>query len=193
MMKNKKVIASLLGIACVAILIGVVAMTPKTKHTFTPEVTETASNDSWEEKYTSASSEQGTPPETDTAPVTRDGSADDKTQTVVTEDDKTVVTELTPAAEKEKVQTDTKPTSPPADSEKHGRLPSCDIPDSEPAPTSAPQPTAPDPEPVTEAPQSGGHEGQVYDPVFGWMTPGAAEGQVIDNDGDVNKQVGTMN
>lgn len=59
-MKNKKIIASVLGIACVAILIGVAVITPKKNHTFTPEASEAASNDSWEEKHTPPAS--GRPP-----------------------------------------------------------------------------------------------------------------------------------
>ena len=207
-MKNKKIIASVLGIACVAILIGVTVITPKKNHTFTPEASEAASNDSWEEKHTPPASGPATLQETEAEQAPATGSADDKTQAVVAEDEKTVVTELNPTVDKEKVQADTKPIAPPADSEKKGRLPSCDMPESTPAPTTAPP--APEPEnvpnsepaaepenaaPATEAanPENSGHEGQVYDPVFGWVTPGAAQGQVVDNDGDINKQVGTMN
>lgn len=197
-MKNKKIIASVLGIACVAILIGVAVITPKKNHTFTPEASEAASNDSWEEKHTPATTEPAALQESETDATSAAGT-DEKTQAVVAEDEKTVVTELNPAVDKEKVQADTKPTAPPADSEKKGRLPSCDIPDSEPVPTSAPQDpkpeTVPGSEPAAETanPENSSHEGQVYDPVFGWVTPGAAQGQVVDNDGDINKQVGTIN
>lgn len=34
--------------------------------------------------------------------------------------------------------------------------------------------------------------GQIYDPAFGWITPSEAVGENVDNDGDVNTQVGSM-
>ena len=36
------------------------------------------------------------------------------------------------------------------------------------------------------------HPGQVYDPVFGWVTPSGVQQDNIDSDGDINKQIGTM-
>ena len=36
------------------------------------------------------------------------------------------------------------------------------------------------------------HPGQVYDPVFGWVTPSGVQQDSIDSDGDINKQIGTM-
>ena len=36
------------------------------------------------------------------------------------------------------------------------------------------------------------HQGQVYDPVFGWVTPSSVQQDTIDSDGDINKQIGTM-
>lgn len=34
--------------------------------------------------------------------------------------------------------------------------------------------------------------GQVYDPVFGWITTGLTRQDVVDSYGDINKQIGTM-
>lgn len=39
---------------------------------------------------------------------------------------------------------------------------------------------------------SGGNPGQVYDPVFGWITTGPTRQDVVDSYGDINKQIGTM-
>ena len=36
------------------------------------------------------------------------------------------------------------------------------------------------------------HPGQVYDPVFGWIDTGNTTYDVVDSDGDINKQIGTM-
>lgn len=38
----------------------------------------------------------------------------------------------------------------------------------------------------------GGNPGQVRDPVFGWITTGPTRQDIVDNGGDVNKQIGTM-
>lgn len=60
-------------------------------------------------------------------------------------------------------------------------------------PTQAPTEAAPDTEgqeAAAPSADSNEHEGQVYDPVFGWTTPGAPQADILDNDGDVNKQIG---
>lgn len=54
---------------------------------------------------------------------------------------------------------------------------------------------APEPEPEQPsgpAPGSTNDKGQVYDPVFGWVTPSTVQQEVIDGDGDPNKMVGSM-
>lgn len=45
--------------------------------------------------------------------------------------------------------------------------------------------------PVAGEPENG-NDGKVYDPVFGWITTGEAVSDSIDNDGSLDKQVGTM-
>lgn len=196
-MKNKKIPAILLGIACMAILIGAISLNRKAEPEFIPEATEPTVSDSWEEKRTQDSQVQAELQETEPQSPGASGSADDATQTVVTEEPQQVVTELTQPVKKEQVQADTIPDSPPADSEKNGRLPSCDRAESETAkaPAETQAETTQEQTSAPETPTQGGdsHEGQVYDPVFGWITPAPAQGQVIDNDGDVNKQIGTMN
>lgn len=44
----------------------------------------------------------------------------------------------------------------------------------------------------TPAPGSKNDKGEVYDPVFGWIKPGAANSKPIHNNGDPNKQIGSM-
>ncbi len=56
-----------------------------------------------------------------------DSSAEDPVQTVISEDTEQVITELTPIEDKAQVQANTKPTAPPPDEEKQGRLPKCDM------------------------------------------------------------------
>ncbi|MBP3608957.1 MAG: hypothetical protein J6J42_01315 [Lachnospiraceae bacterium] len=45
--------------------------------------------------------------------------------------------------------------------------------------------------PVAGEPENG-NDGKVYDLVFGWITTGEAVSDSIDNDGSLDKQVGTM-
>lgn len=197
-MKHKKGLAIFLSIACVAILGGVLLFGKSPEHTFTPEVTESASGNSWEEKSSQADSDHATLKESADETLPADGSAKDPVQTVISEDTEQVITELTPIEDKAQIQADTKPTAPPPDEEKQGRLPECDTPPNTPTsvPESAPEEPPQNPPAESQKPSenvSQGQDGQVYDPVFGWITPSTSQGQVIDNDGDINKQVGTMN
>mgnify|MGYP000135181900 FL=1 len=60
-----------------------------------------------------------------------------------------------------------------------------------PDPTEPPADDKPNNTPPAKAP-SDSHPGQVYDPVFGWITTGDTNQDNVDNDGDINKQIGTM-
>lgn len=65
-------------------------------------------------------------------------------------------------------------------------------PEPEPAPTPEPAPK-PEPSPEPSTPKdAGGHEGQVYDPVFGWTDVSEGVSIPVDSNGDINKMVGTM-
>ena len=44
----------------------------------------------------------------------------------------------------------------------------------------------------TKTADEDGHPGQVYDPVFGWIVTGEVVSDNVDNDGSLDKQVGTM-
>lgn len=99
-MKNKKIPAILLGIACVAILIGAISLNRKAEPEFIPEATEPTVSDSWEEKRTQDSQVQTELQETEPQSPGASGSADDATQTVVTEEPQQVVTELTQPVKK---------------------------------------------------------------------------------------------
>lgn len=52
--------------------------------------------------------------------------------------------------------------------------------------------TKPPPANNGPAPGATNGQGQIYDPVFGWITPGAGNGVPVDNGGDPDKQVGDM-
>lgn len=46
--------------------------------------------------------------------------------------------------------------------------------------------------PLPETPGEAPKEGQVYVPGFGWVDPSGSTGEYVDSDGDINKQVGSM-
>lgn len=47
--------------------------------------------------------------------------------------------------------------------------------------------------PGAPQPENRNSNGEVFDPVFGWVRPGNSEQRPIDSDGDPNKMVGSMN
>ena len=63
-------------------------------------------------------------------------------------------------------------------------------------PTAPPAHTPPTPAPTQPAEPQGGDtngQGQVWVPGFGWVTNGGDnQGEIVDSDGDINKQVGDM-
>lgn len=97
------------------------------EHTFTPEVTESVSSNSWEERNSQTDSGHVMSKESADKTLPEDSSAEDPVQTVISEDTEQVITELTPIEDKAQVQANTKPTAPPPDEEKQGRLPKCDM------------------------------------------------------------------
>lgn len=55
-----------------------------------------------------------------------------------------------------------------------------------------PEEIKPSPSTSAPAPGSKNEKGEIYDPVFGWIKPGAAEAKPIHNDKDPNEQIGSM-
>ena len=128
----------------------------------------------------------------------QEGTASDNTQTVVSEDGTGSTTSLSDSSTREEAQQE-KPSEPPVttdDVTDPDRQPEYDPPVQQ-----AQAPTPPQDSPTdgsgTETPSGdsgtdGSHQGQVYDPVFGWVTPSSVQQDTIDSDGDINKQIGTM-
>ena len=67
-----------------------------------------------------------------------------------------------------------------------------DVPQSTNPPAEAPDNTSPSSPSAGENANADEHPGQVYDPVFGWIETGDTTQDNVDNDGDINKQIGTM-
>ena len=185
--KKKFIITGSLIVLCIGVLTGVYFLTRTPEKEFTPSATEEteSQNTEWNENSSlpaESSLSSDTPVETEA----RQGSKDDTTQAVISEKGNETVTDFSDSKPKTETKSE-QPSAPPAttdDTTNPEKEPSYD--DSVPtAPTDTPADT-----PDTSG--SGEHAGQVYDPVFGWIDAGTTQGQAVDNSGDINKQVGTM-
>ena len=189
--KKKIVIISGLSALCIAVLAGAYFLTREPERDFTPVSAESANvTDTWEENSNPDTPlPSATPESTQTA-----GTPSDNTQVVVSEDETGTTSSLSDSSTKDEAGQE-KPDTPPETKD--------DLTDPNKQPEyepSVPQPTkkpAPSPQPEQSTPTDGGstddsHPGQVYDPVFGWVTPSSVQQDNIDSDGDINKQIGTM-
>ena len=192
-----------LSALCIAALAGAWLLTREPERDFTPAPTEQADQtDRWEEN---PGVEAATFPSAAPEATRQEGTASDNTQTVVSEDGTGSTTSLSDSSTREEAQQE-KPSEPPVttdDVTDPDRQPEYDPPAQQ---AQAPPQDSPTDGSSTETPSgdsgtgtpSGGtgtdssHQGQVYDPVFGWVTPSSVQQDTIDSDGDINKQVGTM-
>lgn len=191
---NKKLVLTVgsLSTLCVAVLAGTYFLTREPKNTFTPVTAENGTTtNTWEDNADVESVSSPSAPQNDTQ-VT--GTKTDNTQTVVSEDASGTVTELSGSTTKdeieetvhlEKPETNDDTTNPEKQPEYDDSVPTT------PDPTEPPADDKPNNTPPAKAP-SDSHPGQVYDPVFGWITTGDTNQDNVDNDGDINKQIGTM-
>ena len=187
--KKKIAIISGLSALCIAVLAGAYFLTREPERDFTPVSAESANvTDTWEENSnTDTPLPSATPESTQTT-----GTPSNNTQAVVSEDETGTTSSLSDSSTKDEVGQE-KPDTPPETND------DLTDPDNQPEyEPSVPQPTKePTPSPQPGAPAGGGstddsHPGQVYDPVFGWVTPSSVQQDNIDSDGDINKQIGTM-
>lgn len=184
--KKKSAIICGLSALCIAVLASAYLLTREPETDFTPASTErTEGTDTWEEN-----SNADTPLPSNTTPESTQtqGTSSDNTQTVISEDETGSTTSLSDSSTKEEARQE-KPEIPPEttdDTTNPDKQPEYD--------PSVPQPSE---TPTESTPTDGGstddsHPGQVYDPVFGWVTPSGVQQDNIDSDGDINKQIGTM-
>lgn len=190
--------AAALSLLCVGVLGGAILMNSRPKTDFVPAASEASSEGSWSEPETKpAQASIPKEPENQEARF-ETGSPEDDIQVVTIEGDEVLI-DLTPPVTKPAAEAATaenktpkrcpdKPataeTAPETLSETASEAALDSIPTGNPetTPSEAPAPETP--------PAADDHAGQVYDPVFGWLTPGNPQADVLDNDGDVNKQIG---
>ena len=181
-----------LSVLCIGVLAVAFFLTRKPQTEFVPAAVETSTQtDSWEEK---------TVPEAESAAESSspsnniEGTQTDNTQKVISEDETTTASSLSDTKTREesakempseKPVTNEDTTNPENPPEYDSNVPQPQAPTASPennSDTSTP--------PAAEDEES--HAGQIYDPVFGWITTGPTYQETIDSTGDINKQVGTM-
>lgn len=180
-----------LSALCVAVLAGVYFLTKEPEMDFAPTSTPAPTTEAvtWKENTSDSYVATTTVKEEENQVP---GEITDTTQTIISEGEDGTVTDLSGSTTKEDAEV-TKPSAPPHtddDTTNPDKTPEYVDP-IYPTPTPAPSkpdtnPPAPTPEPTNKKP------GQVYDPVFGWVTTGDTIQDSVDNDGDINKQLGTM-
>lgn len=182
---NNTLIIAVLSVVCIAILVAAHLFSRESENDFTPVSTENVTTtDTWDENTV----KEEILPEIsveESSQVT--GSEYDNTQEIISEDAEETVTSLSESTSKEEAQ-DSKPAEKPETS------------DNKTNPEKQPEydsdiPQSSDSEDTTSSAEtsSDSHPGQVYDPVFGWITTGDTNQDAVDSDGDISKQIGTMN
>ena len=199
---SKKVVLTVSGLAglCLVVLAGAWFLTREPENDFTPASAQNSDTaESWTENEIPASEMPSSTSDITEEPITipaesaEKESSSSQTQSILSEDDSGTTSDLsgsTPQGEHTTEAPAEKPsaTGDATDPETH---PEYEAPSSEEALPSTP--SAPDENPVESVPSTDSdHVGQVYDPVFGWITVGPTNQDAIDSSGDINKQVGTM-
>lgn len=189
--KKKIAIISGLSVLCIAVLAGAYFLTREPERDFTPASADRADvTDTWNENSNADTPlPSATPESTQTV-----GTPSDSTQKVVSEDETGSTSSLSDSSTKEDASQEKPETPPETDDDLTDPDKQPEYAPSVPEPSKEPTPT---PQPEQSASTGGGgtddsHPGQVYDPVFGWVTPSNVQQDNIDSDGDINKQIGTM-
>lgn len=192
---KKKITLTICGfsVLCIGILAAAYFLTRKPAAKFVPAAVETTTQtDSWEEKTateTESAAESSSPSDK------KEGTEADNTQKIISEDETTTTSSLSDTKTKEEAAKEIPSEKPVVteDATNPEKPPEYDsnVPQQTQAPTAALENKADSTTPP-EADNNNSHAGQVYDPVFGWIITGDTHQDIIDSDGDINKQVGNM-
>lgn len=174
---SKKFIAGALAVLCVGILVVCLIVNNDKKGEFVPDPTQSVDPiDTWEENPSSSPTGSG-------YAGAKGAANEEEYPKIVKENEGEVVIDFTdPSPSKESA-----PTSPGTDADHvdHDAVPVQ-------TPSEGGKPQSENSGSNTPAPGSKNSQGQVYDPVFGWVTPSTGNTVPMDNDGDPNKMVGEM-
>lgn len=198
---SKKVVLTVSGLAglCLVVLAGAWFLTREPENDFTPASAQNSDTaESWTENEIPASEMPSSASDITEEPVTipaesaEKESSSSQTQSILSEDDSGTTSDLSGSPQKEnEIEVPAEKPSATGDATDPETHPEYEAPSSEEALPSTP--SAPDENPVESVPSTDSdHVGQVYDPVFGWITVGPTNQDAIDSSGDINKQVGTM-
>lgn len=182
--RNNTIIISSMTVLSIIILITTYFLTREPHNEFIPVNTETSTPaGSWEEN---SGTENSLPTITSQESNQTTGSSADNTQSIISEDENGSTSNFSGSTTREDAES-TRPADKP---EATGDVSDPDNPPT--YDTSVPQQAAPDAVPSPAAGSESGNAGQVYDPVFGWVDTGNTQQDNVDNDGDINLQIGTM-
>jgi len=187
--KNNPLILIGLFVVCITLLFNAYILSRDSESDFVPASTEAPTQtETWDENKTETISSISEGSNENISQVT--GNEQDNTQEIISENADETVIDFSGSTDKE-VSADSKPsekpktsddiTNPDKQPEYDSTVPQTD----EPGTSDSSIPSADN--------SSVDHPGQVYDPVFGWITTGDTNQNTIDSDGDLSKQVGTMN
>ena len=176
---DTKKIASICGLSALslAVLAGAYFLTREPTKEFVPSSIQTdTATDTWKEN---AGTDVQRPEDLPDGPIQAEGTAGDQTQVLISEDDSGSTVSLsdsTSRTDPEEGKPEQAPEGAVLDDEEE--------PDAQEEPAATPAPSVPSVEAE--------HAGQVYDPVFGWIPVGDTQQDIVDSNGDINKQIGTM-
>lgn len=201
---SKPFIAGSLAVLCVGVLAVCLVLNENEKSGFIPEPTLIpAPIEDWTEMPSSTEAEKETPDKkTPDQKVATNGATDvspneEYPKVVESAEDQVIVdfTDPTPRkTETPSVPEGKREITDPGSSHPVQKDPTVTKapPKQEATPTVTVAPSKQKPKSATSAPGSKNEKGQIYDPIFGWVTPSKVEQEVIDGDGDPNKMVGEM-
>lgn len=185
-------IASICGLSALslAVLAGAYFLTREPEAEFIPSSVQTdTATDTWREN---AGTDVERPENLPDGPIQVEGTADDQTQVLISEDDSgstAILSDSSARTGTEEGKPEQAPEGAVFDDEEEPEPQDAADTTKPKAPDTTPAEKTPVPStPVVEAE----HAGQVYDPVFGWIPVGDTQQDIVDSSGDINKQIGTM-
>lgn len=197
MNKKNSLILILLVFLILLSIAAAIILSMKPEETFTPNALESVSSSEWTEKEhdTVPAVNNNTNETLEPSSQSQKGSVQDTTQQIIYENETQTTTSLS-GSNKEADQ-NAKPYAPPSTDS--------DLKDPDVIPTYPKEPSSvteteeiPETTPTSDKgaedkpSEPSAPSGSVYDPVLGWIPVAPSKQEVIDSDGDINKQVGTM-
>lgn len=168
-----------------AVFAGAYFLTRESTEEFVPSsITEDTATETWKEN---AGADVQSPVDIPDKPIQIEGTADDQTQVIISEDDSGSIVSLSNSTIRNDSE-EGKPEQPPEGAvfDDEEEVTESSTPNTTKSETTSAAPA------VSTQPVEAEHAGQVYDPVFGWIAVGNTQQDIVDSSGDIHKQIGTM-